>query len=106
MLLNAYAKAAENNGLDHYKDMLMEHAAAMDEEHAKVVARNVKKPKAEKKKRKSDANDKADDEDVEMEDVDEEAEVKKSSKKRKKAADSDDEDAEKVRVAYRTCSDR
>lgn len=92
-------KAAENNDLDHYKDMLREHSQAMEDEVLKQeAAKSAKKPKAEKKKRKSDAKGKAEDEeDVDMEDVDESEDVKKSSKKRKKAADSDDEGAEKVR---------
>jgi hypothetical protein len=97
-LLAAYATAAENNDLDYYKDILIQHAQAMEEEAEKQAARQEKKHKADKKKRKSDAKGKAaDDEDVEMEDAEDAAEVKKSSKKRKKAADSDDEATEKVR---------
>ena len=100
-LIAAYVKAAENNDLDHYKDMLREHSQAMEEEVLKQeAAKSAKKPKAEKKKRKSDAKGKAeDDDDVDMEEADGSEEVKKSSKKRKKAVDSDDEGAEKVRLS-------
>lgn len=100
-LIAAYAKAAENNDLEHYKDMLREHSRAMEEEaekqEAAEAAKSAKKPKAEKKKRKSDAKAKVDDdEDIDMEDADGSEDVKKSSKKRKKALDSDDEGTEKV----------
>ncbi|ETN42900.1 uncharacterized protein HMPREF1541_02058 [Cyphellophora europaea CBS 101466] len=102
-LVAAYAVAAENHDLDHFKNMLAEHAKAMEEDEirkheeqqAKLEAKS--KAKADKKKRKSEPKPKAadDDEDLEMADVDDSAEVKKSSKKRKKVADSDDEAVEK-----------
>jgi len=93
-LIAAYQVAAEGHDLQFFKDMLVDHAKALqeDEELRKAKA-SEKAAKAEKKKRKSSAAAAADDEDAEMDDVDVDvAETKKSSKKRKKEADTDDED--------------
>ncbi|KIV84314.1 hypothetical protein, variant [Exophiala sideris] len=91
-LLAAFAVAAEGHDLQYFKDMLNDHAAAMQADIDAKEAREAEKAvKADKKKRKSDA--KVETEDVEMEDAD--AAPKKSSKKRKKEADSDDEESEK-----------
>ncbi|KIX02242.1 uncharacterized protein Z518_08181 [Rhinocladiella mackenziei CBS 650.93] len=93
-LLAAYQVAAEGNDLQFFKNMLDDHAAAMQAEiDAKEARAAEKAAKAERKKRKSEA--KADTEDVDMDDADAVAEPKKSSKKRKKEIDSDDEESEK-----------
>lgn len=92
-LLEAYKVAAEGHDLQHFKDMLLQHEAALQEDEVRKAEKDAEKAaKADKKKRKSEV--KAD-EDVEMEDV--EAAPKKSSKKRKKDAESDEEEPEKVR---------
>ena len=88
-LIEAYKVAAEGHDLQHFKDMLMEHEAFLQQEEDAKAERAA--AKAEKKKRKSDV--KADT-DVEMEDAEEVP--KKSSKKRKKEADDEDEAEEKV----------
>ncbi|KAI1619116.1 hypothetical protein EDD36DRAFT_427894 [Exophiala viscosa] len=91
-LLAAFAVAAEGHDLQYFKDMLNDHAAAMQADIDAKEAREAEKAaKGDKKKRKSDA--KVETEDVEMEDAD--AAPKKSSKKRKKEAGSDDEETEK-----------
>jgi hypothetical protein len=96
-LIAAYQVAAEGHDLAYFKNMLTEHALAMEADEASKAEKAAEKAeKAAKKKRKSEA--KVQDEDVDMEDVDDTAETKKSSKKRKKAADSDDEETEKVRL--------
>ena len=93
-MLAAYAKAAENNGLDHFKTMLAEHAKALEKDAEEREERAAKK--ASKKSRKSEATVPA--EDADGMDVDEEAATEKpKSKKRKKADDSEDAD-EKVRL--------
>lgn len=89
-LIAAHKVAAENHGLQHFKDMLLAHSealaadeeAARERDAAKEAAKTAKKEK--KPKRKSEAAD----DDVEMEDVDDDT---KKSKKRKKAVESDDE---------------
>lgn len=92
-LVEAYKIAAEGHDLQHFKDMLMQHEAALQEdEERKAQRESDKAAKADKKKRKSEV--KADD-DVDMEGVDDTA-PKKSSKKRKKDVESDDEEPEKV----------
>ncbi|KAL2410816.1 hypothetical protein ABEF95_001954 [Exophiala dermatitidis] len=92
-LLAAYEVAAENHDLQYFKDMLDEHAAAMQADIEAREAREAEKAaKSDKKRRKSEAK-VVDTEDVEMEDA--EPAPKKSSKKRKKEADSDDEESEK-----------
>lgn len=92
-LIEAYKIAAEGHDLQHFKDMLMQHEAAIQEDEDRKAQRESEKAaKADKKKRKSEV--KADD-DVDMEDVDDSA-PKKSSKKRKKDAESDDEEPEKA----------
>lgn len=84
-LLAAYEKAAEQHGLEYFKDMLADHQKAVKEDLEAQAERDAKK--AHKSKRKST--------DVPMEDaddmdVDDEAEgPKPKSKKRKKEIDSD-----------------
>lgn len=95
-LVQAYHVAAEGNDIQHFKEMLMDHARALQEdEDAKEARAAEKAAKADKKKRKSDV--KATDADVEMEDGEATPATKKSSKKRKKDAESDDEEPDKVR---------
>lgn len=97
-LLAAYATAAENQSLGHYKKVLQDHQEAVQAEAEAQVEREAKK--ASKGKRKSDAA-KSDaaarlSEDVaEMSLAEEEVAPKPKSKKRKKEASSDD-DEEKV----------
>lgn len=93
-LQEAYKVAAEGHDLQHFKDMLMQHEAALQEDEQRKAEQEAEKAaKAEKKKqRKSEV--KVDD-DVEMEDAEGPA-PKKSSKKRKKEVESDDEETEKV----------
>ena len=93
-LIAAYQVAAEGHDLDYFKNMLMEHAKALEEDELRrQELAEQKAAKADKKKRKSET--KVEDDDVDMADADD-AEVKKSAKKRKKAAESDDEAPEKV----------
>ena len=94
-LLAAYGKAAENNGLAHFKTMLADHQKAIE------IDEEIKEEKAAKKTKKPsrksvDAAPVADDAE-EMEIDEETAAEKPKSKKRKKAEDSDDGD-EKVRT--------
>lgn len=97
-LFAAYNVAGENHDLEHFKDVLEEHAEALQADIEAKEAREAEKAaKSNKKKRKSEVQVEA--EDVEMEDADAEPVSKKSSKKRKKEADSDDEESEKVRCA-------
>ncbi|KAL8944159.1 MAG: hypothetical protein Q9216_000583 [Gyalolechia sp. 2 TL-2023] len=92
-LAAAYAKASEENDLQHFKDMLADHQMAVKEEQEAQAERDAKK--ATKTKRKSvdatAAAAAADDEDEMDADEDEEA-PKPKSKKRKKEADSDGEE--------------
>ncbi|KAL9036070.1 MAG: hypothetical protein Q9214_006298, partial [Letrouitia sp. 1 TL-2023] len=84
-LLAAYEKAAEQNGLDYFKDMLADHQKAVKEDLEAQAERDAKK--AHKSKRKSTDVTMEDAEDM---DVDDEAEgPKPKSKKRKKEFDSD-----------------
>ena len=87
-LLAAYAKAAENNDIEHFKAMLAEHQKALEADIEEREERAAKK--ASKKSRKSvDAAALADD--VDDMDIDEEVPAEKpKSKKRKKAEDSED----------------
>ena len=91
-LIGAYHVAAEAHPLSHFKDMLLDHQKAMQEDQELRDQREAAKAaKAGKKKRKSDLAD----DDVDMDDVDaeEEGEPKKSAKKRKKDIESEgDED--------------
>lgn len=92
-LLEAYKTCAEGHDLQYFKEMLMQHEAALQEDEARKAEKAAEKAaKADKKKRKSEVKP---DEDVDMEDVDDAP--KKSSKKRKKEAESDDEEPDKVR---------
>lgn len=90
-LAAAYAKASEENDLQHFKEMLADHQMAVKEEQEAQAERDAKK--ATKTKRKSiDASAAAADDEDEM-DVDEDEEAPKpKSKKRKKEADSDGEE--------------
>lgn len=91
-LLKAYEVASEGHDLQHFKDLLVQHEIALQQDEEEKAAKTAEKAaKADKKKRKSDAKV---EEDVEMEDVDDAP--KKSSKKRKKDPESDDEEPEKV----------
>lgn len=93
-LVEGYKVAAAGHDLDHFKEILLAHDAAMQEDIAVKAEKEAEKAaKSDKKKRKSEV--KAT-EDVEMEDAAEAP--KKSSKKRKKDAESEDEEQpEKVR---------
>lgn len=98
-LISAYEVAAEGHSLQHFKDMLADHARALQEdEDAREAAAAERAAKSEKKKRKSEV--KVADDDVEMPDADTETPAKKSSKKRKKEAESDDEQTEKVLITF------
>jgi hypothetical protein len=92
-LWEAYQIAAENNDLDHFKNMLIQHEQArLDDLKAKQEKEAKKNAKKEKSKRKSTA-----DADVEMEDADGgDDKAKKVTKKRKKDAESEGEG--KVRI--------
>ncbi|KAL8927649.1 MAG: hypothetical protein Q9172_001278 [Xanthocarpia lactea] len=90
-LAAAYAKASEENDLQHFKDMLADHQKAVKEEQEAQAERDAKKSAKAKRKSVDASATPADDAD-EM-DVDEEEEVAKpKSKKRKKEAESDGEE--------------
>lgn len=95
-LIQAYHVAAEGHGLEHFKNMLLDHQKAMQEDQeqreAREAAKAEKAERAEKKKRKSELAE--EDQDVEMEDAEEEgkSEQKKSAKKRKKEPESEGDD--------------
>ena len=93
-LLAAYAKAAEANGLEAFKTMLMEHEKAIQEDLALQEERAAKKAeKAKKAAARKSSEARANDDDM---DVDEENGTEKpKAKKRKKVADESDID-EKV----------
>lgn len=94
-LLKAYEVASEEHDLQFFKEMLLQHEAALQQDEDEKAAKAAeKKAKAEKKKRKSEAKL---EEDVDMEDVEEAP--KKLSKKRKKEPESDDEENLKVSKA-------
>ena len=90
LLLAAYEKAAENQPLQHYKDMLADHQKALQEDMDAQAERDAKK--ASKSKRKSMDASALVDEGDEM-DIDEapSAEKPKSKKRKKDAVDSDGE---------------
>lgn len=98
-LVQAYHVAAEGHDLEYFKDMLLDHQKAMQEDQERREAREAAKAeraeRADKKKQKGEAAE--GDEDVDMEDAEEEtkSEPKKPSKKRKKEAESEG-DEEKV----------
>lgn len=95
-LAAAYAKASEENDLQHFKDMLADHQKAVKEEQEAQAERDAKK--AAKAKRKSvDASATPADDADEMDIDEEEEEPKPKSKKRKKEAESDAE--EKVTIS-------
>lgn len=90
-LVAAYAKASENNDLQHFKDMLADHQKAVKEEQEAQAERDAKK--AAKAKRKSvDASAAAADDENEMDVDEDEEEPRPKSKKRKKEVDSDGEE--------------
>lgn len=96
-LYQAYQVAAENHDVQHFKDMLINHQKAMQEDQERKEARQAAKVAREDKKAKRKSMEVADDE----MDVDEEGEEKpKSSKKRKKAADSDGETEKVSRIRW------
>ncbi|RMD39380.1 hypothetical protein DV735_g5752, partial [Chaetothyriales sp. CBS 134920] len=89
-LLEAYKIAAEDHDLQHFKNLLIDHAKFLEEEEAAKAEKEAEKAqKGSKKKRKSEA--KAQEDEVEA-DIDT---APKSAKKRKKAAETDDEEPEK-----------
>lgn len=94
LLLLAFEKAAEQNDLAHFKEMLVDHQRAIQEDQEAQAEREAKK--ASKAKRKSMDTTaqaaQADDMDIDEEAVD----AKPKSKKRKKDLNSDGGD-EKVR---------
>jgi hypothetical protein len=98
-LWEAYKVAAEGHDLEHFKTVLANHEAAMQQDVEQREQKEIeKKEKAEKSaKRKSTAA--ADSEDVEMDDADgtaaPSAKKAKATKKRKKGEESDGEN-EKV----------
>jgi len=94
-LWEAYQIAAEGHGLRHFKEILLHHEQALQEDRDEQAEQEAKKQAKKDKRKSKDAA--ADGEDVSMEDADGDAKSPKakSSKKRKKAADSDAED-EKV----------
>lgn len=103
-LAAAYAKASEENDLQHYKDMLADHQKAVKEEQEAQAERDAKKSAKSKRKNLDASTTPADDEDDADEmDIDEEEEQPKpKSKKRKKEAESDAE--EKVSVFGLACN--
>lgn len=98
-LLAAYAKASENNDLDHFKLMLADHQKALEADLEEKEERAAAKKK--KASRKSDAVVADDPDDME---IDDEATVEKPKSKKRKKADDGDEIDEKVRVL--NCSNR
>ena len=104
-LINAYKVAAEAHDLQHFKDMLLDHERAIQEDQDRRDAREAEKAakaaKTDTKKKRKSTDAAAADDDVDMEDVpgDEDAEVKpKGSKKRKKAEADSEAEAEKVSI--------
>ncbi len=95
LLLAAYEKAAEQNDLKHFKEMLVDHQKAIQEDQEAQAEKEAKK--ANKAKRKSTNIAAAPVVDADDMDIDEEvATPKPKSKKRKKELD-DDAGEEKVR---------
>ncbi|CAL8575398.1 hypothetical protein XPA_001326 [Xanthoria parietina] len=90
-LAAAYAKAAEENDLQHYKDMLADHQKAVKEEQEAQAERDAKKSaKAKRKSVDASATPAVDDDEMDIDD--EEEEPKPKSKKRKKGVESDVEE--------------
>ncbi|KAI9728809.1 MAG: hypothetical protein M1834_007195 [Cirrosporium novae-zelandiae] len=94
VLIKAYNVAAEQNDLQHFKELLADHQRALIEDQ-KLREEKAASKVAKKRKSKEAVEAEEPEEDVEMADFeveDEEPEPKpKSSKKRKKGADSDGE---------------
>jgi sRNA-binding protein len=88
-LLDAYRIAAEGHDLQYFKDMLVEHQEALNEDAERRAEKEAKKAeKTTKGRRKSEAAVAKEDDEME---VDEEVEAPKpKSKKRKKSLDSED----------------
>lgn len=87
LLLAAYEKAAEQNDLDYFKEMLVDHQKAIQEDQEAQAQREAKKASKAKRKSQDAAAQTAAVEEME---VDEEVpEPKPKSKKRKKDLDSD-----------------
>ena len=104
-LKEAYEIAAKDNDLAYFKNMLGEHAKAMQEDEQLRAEKEAEKEakKARQAKRKSTATVADDDEADEM-DVDEEGEPKpKASKKRKKSLDSEGEEKVSYSIDFTTC---
>jgi len=96
-LWSAYEVAAEQNPLQHFKDILMDHQKAVVQEQEKADEAAARKAEKAAKKEKRKSKDAVDDEDVEMEDaVDVAAAKKPKSKKRKKEATDEEDEPEKV----------
>lgn len=91
-LLSAYHVAAEGHGLEHFKTILADHDAALQQEIEEQEARAAAKAEKQAKKNKRKSMDIVDDgaEDIEMEDADD-TKKPKSSKKRKKDAGDEEE---------------
>jgi len=105
VLLAAYSKASEAQGLDHFKQMLAEHQKALDDDLVEREEREAEREarKAKKANRKS-SEAAASTEDADGMDVDDDTPAEKpKSKKRKKATD-DGEIEEKVSIiSWYTC---
>ncbi|PYH46633.1 PWWP domain protein [Aspergillus saccharolyticus JOP 1030-1] len=93
LLLSAYAVGAEGHDLQYFKELLVDHQRALEQEteekEAQAAAKAAAKAAKEAKKSKRKSMDVVEDDDVEMEDADEEEHKPKSSKKRKKDAEAD-----------------
>ncbi|RMZ79226.1 hypothetical protein DV737_g3476, partial [Chaetothyriales sp. CBS 132003] len=99
-LIEAYKIAAEGHDLQHFKELLIDHAKFLEQEEALKAEKEAEKAqKAAKKKRKSEAKAQDDDADARDADADDADAAPKSAKKRKKAAETDDEEPEKVTAA-------
>ena len=95
LLLAAYEKAAELHDLDYFKEMLVDHQKAIQEDQEAQAQREAKKASKAKRKSQDAAAQVAAAEEM---DIDEEVpEPKPKSKKRKKDLDSDAGE-EKVRA--------
>ena len=87
LLLAAYEKAAELHDLDYFKEMLVDHQKAIQEDQEAQAQREAKKASKAKRKSQDAAAQAAAAEEM---DIDEEVpEPKPKSKKRKKDLDSD-----------------
>jgi hypothetical protein len=96
-LIGAYKVAAEGHDLKHFKDLLSDHQAAVQQEIEEEEREEEEKAKAkaEKAAKKNKRKSKGAETDVEMEDADE-AKPSKATKKRKK----DEADAEEDKVRF------